>query len=461
MTNFRSLIGGFYSSNIDDKSVPVSIRFNNPGAVNGAAWERSYPGYLREIETTPGNRSTVFETPEHGVAVWYELMKKYRAAGATTVRDIIVRYGGTAQAARYERDYVPDVVQRTGLAANHQIRLEGKDEELLKFAKAMFRHEAGKDTPLSNAQILFGFNLARQIAGGPAAVMPMPTTVTTVKQTSGGFWTMLAALFAAIFGVRAKPVITARILKMGDVSPKGGDVWQLQEKLRALGFVDIVVDGEFNTVTDRAVHTFQDRENLDPDGEVGDLTLDALNRATTTSVPKPPLNPPPVAPGGVIQIRPPWYVLAEKDIGFKETGNNRGIERLIAGAKTGALGDAWCAIGINYWLETSGTPGSRSATAQSFKSHKDFIKLKEPTLGAIAVQWRGAPTSWQGHVFLYDGESAKGVRGIGANEDDMVKRSFHDRARMIGYFWPKGVPIPATGKIMVSDGGTVVVRTET
>src|SRR5262245_12590965 len=70
---FHSLIGGYYSSTPMDKSSgPVAIRMNNPGAINGAAWERAYPGYVSEVETTPGNRSTIFETPEHGVAAWYE-----------------------------------------------------------------------------------------------------------------------------------------------------------------------------------------------------------------------------------------------------------------------------------------------------------------------------------------------------------------------------------------------------
>lgn len=158
---FHSLIGGFYSSTPMDKSSgPVAIRMNNPGAINGAAWERAYPGYVSEVETTPGNRSTIFETPEHGVAAWYELMRKYRSAGATTVGRIINRYGGGQDYS----GYIADVAARTGLSADHEIALEGDDPTLLKFAKAMFRHEAGRETPLSDAQILYGFKFAREYA---------------------------------------------------------------------------------------------------------------------------------------------------------------------------------------------------------------------------------------------------------------------------------------------------------
>ena len=92
---YRSLVpGGFYSSAPLDRTVPVSIRCNNPGAINGAAWEKKYPGYVDTVETTPGNRTTIFEAPEYGVAVWWELLRRYAVTGATTVGDIIHKYGG-------------------------------------------------------------------------------------------------------------------------------------------------------------------------------------------------------------------------------------------------------------------------------------------------------------------------------------------------------------------------------
>lgn len=91
---YKSLVeGGFFSSDPFDRRVPVSIRCNNPGAVNGAAWEKTYPGYVDTVETTPGNKTTIFEAPEYGVAVWWELMRRYAKVGADTVGEIITKYG--------------------------------------------------------------------------------------------------------------------------------------------------------------------------------------------------------------------------------------------------------------------------------------------------------------------------------------------------------------------------------
>jgi hypothetical protein len=67
---------------------------------------------------------------------------------------------------------VANVVARTGLSADHEIALEGDDSTLLKFAKAMFRHEAGRESPLSDNQILHGFKFARDY--GRTGRVPAP-----------------------------------------------------------------------------------------------------------------------------------------------------------------------------------------------------------------------------------------------------------------------------------------------
>jgi len=155
--NYRSLVpGGFFSSDPFDRRVPVSIRCNNAGAINGAAWERRYPGYVDTVETTPGNKTTIFEAPEYGVAVWWELLRRYRAAGARTVGGIINRYGGGQDYSNYVRF----VERKTGFDEDKEIPLDD-DAILLAFGKAMFAYEAGRATPLSDAQILFGLRVGR------------------------------------------------------------------------------------------------------------------------------------------------------------------------------------------------------------------------------------------------------------------------------------------------------------
>jgi hypothetical protein len=163
MPQFHSLVpGGFFG---DGKTGPVSIRANNPGAINGAAWEKSYPGLVGNVKYDGVNDTTVFEAPEYGVAAWWELLRRYREGGTTTVAGIIARYGGGQDYASYART----VSQWSGLDPNFEIRLSGDDDNLLRFAKAMFRFEAGQPTPLSNAQIRYGFVIGRNGGKLPAA----------------------------------------------------------------------------------------------------------------------------------------------------------------------------------------------------------------------------------------------------------------------------------------------------
>lgn len=359
MPNYRSLIaGGFFSADPYNKVVPTSIRCNNPGAINGATWETLLPGFVATVETTPGNKTTIFESPEQGVAAWFELLRRYHAVGADTVEAIIRRYGGGQDYSAYA-DFVADfMARRTGFPLNKAIDLDD-DQTLLTFGKAMFRYEAGRDTPLSDAQILYGIHLGRGTAVAPVA-KPTPE----------------------------KP-------------------------------------GLFSAIVNAILSLFRPHADT----------------KTATGAPS-------------------WYVAGAKDIGFHEIGVNQGIDKFIASAKCGALGDPWCAIWVNAKLEDAGIRGTRSAAARSFETNTGFVRLSGPALGCIVTMWRGSIASGTGHVFLYDGENASGVRGIGANEDDGIRRSFHQPARIVGYWWPKSVPLPVIAKIIVTSTGTTAT-TET
>ena len=182
MPNYRSLIGGFFSSTPMDKSTgPVTIRMNNPGAINGAPWEKTYPGFVDTIVTTAGNASTIFETPEYGVGAWWELMRKYRSAGAITVGGIINRYGGGQDYSAY----VQTVSKNTGYTQDTVIDLND-DQQVLKFGKAMFRYEAGKALPWSDDQILCGIRGGRAFAQtGSWPATPLAGTGTVSVAAAG------------------------------------------------------------------------------------------------------------------------------------------------------------------------------------------------------------------------------------------------------------------------------------
>lgn len=157
---------------------------------------------------------------------------------------------------------------------------------------------------------------------------------------------------------------------------------------------------------------------------------------------------------------PPWMTEGLKDLGFHEKGDNQGIEKLIADAHTGSLGDPWCAIAMNAWLERSGIRGTRSPSSQSFRHDENFVKLSGPALGAIVVYWRGAnPESGVGHVGIYLGETATQVLTLGGNESDAVRKQFEPKSKLqrgphgteTGYWWPKSVALPTIGTIRVAD----------
>jgi peptidoglycan hydrolase-like protein with peptidoglycan-binding domain len=159
-TEYHAVVdGGYYSDDPLNKKNPTAIRCNNPGAINTTSHIASLPGYNTAYETSKGNRTAVFWAPEYGVLAYHDLLKRYRDAGAVTIRQIIKRYGGGQDYSAYEKF----VCEYTGLHANYEIKIDGSDDdELLSFAHAMFRYEAGKETPLSDLQITTGFGLARE-----------------------------------------------------------------------------------------------------------------------------------------------------------------------------------------------------------------------------------------------------------------------------------------------------------
>lgn len=171
--------GGYFSSTPFDKNIPASIRTNNPGALNVAPWIKNAPGYVGDKITSmsgaEANSTVIFSTPEYGVAAWFTLLQKYRAAGAITLGAIINRYGGGQDYS----SYVGEVAAWSGLSEQAEINLDD-DAMLLVFGKAMFRYEAGRPSPLSDAQILYGFNLARGPAHATqAATVPSPPPTVT------------------------------------------------------------------------------------------------------------------------------------------------------------------------------------------------------------------------------------------------------------------------------------------
>lgn len=159
---FDSLVGGgVYSADPDDLSFGRSYRTNNPGALNISSWQKTRPGY---VSITPddgrGNKTTIYRTPEHGVAAWYCLLADrygFKSGGSFTLQELAEKYSGGSGA----QDYVVGWGRYSGnkLSASTMFDITSPDE-LLPLAKAMFAHELGskKGTPLPDTQILFALD---------------------------------------------------------------------------------------------------------------------------------------------------------------------------------------------------------------------------------------------------------------------------------------------------------------
>lgn len=173
--NYRSLTpGGVFSATPFDLSIKRSIRTNNPGALNITAWQKAFRGYAGVTQSDQaGNRTTIYATPEHGIAAWYFLLDKrygYGAAGTLVVGDLARRYAGVAAPDHpAAKSYVTGWRKWSDniLTATAQLRLDN-DQDMLTLARGMFGHEIGAKSPLHDNQVTNALALLRNDTLPPA-----------------------------------------------------------------------------------------------------------------------------------------------------------------------------------------------------------------------------------------------------------------------------------------------------
>jgi hypothetical protein len=163
---FTSLVpGGFFSADPDSND-KRSIRTNNPGALNISAWQRSRPGFVGvTADDGKGNVTSIYCAPEYGVASWYHLLAViygFAGPGSFSIEQLARKYAGRDAAQSTVDNYVNVWcrVADSPLTRDSVVQL-GNDAEMLNLARAMYRNEAGKPTPLSATQILFGIQHER------------------------------------------------------------------------------------------------------------------------------------------------------------------------------------------------------------------------------------------------------------------------------------------------------------
>jgi uncharacterized protein (TIGR02594 family) len=221
----------------------------------------------------------------------------------------------------------------------------------------------------------------------------------------------------------------------------------VQRRLRVLGFDAVDVDGVTGPKTTQAVKSFQRANGLLADGIVGPKTRLALFPKVVAERMKPTLHEP--------MTLPPWLRFAVAEIGVKEVAGRGSNARILAYRALGKTTDdmatedgsrPWCADFVNAMLELSGHHGTRSGMARSFERSADFVRLNGPALGAVVTYWRGTKASGKGHVNFYAGRLPNGrIVGVGGNQGDAVTAADYGASRLVGYWWPRALPLPAIG----------------
>jgi uncharacterized protein (TIGR02594 family) len=193
-------------------------------------------------------------------------------------------------------------------------------------------------------------------------------------------------------------------------------------------------------------------------------------RAFLTSCPKPPASgaqafarPVPPKPLAVSAV-PPWLTFSARELGTKEIPGTESTPRIfqyreLAGCELkGDDGDVpWCRIYVCAMLALAKLPYRKDWMARAVERDSNFVRLEGPALGAICSFWRGSRSGGLGHTGFYWGESKGRVLVEGGNESDAVRRAFFPKngslMGLVGYYWPKSLPLPKIGPIKVDDDG--------
>lgn len=156
---------------------------------------------------------------------------------------------------------------------------------------------------------------------------------------------------------------------------------------------------------------------------------------------------------------PEWYKLAEKEIGQKEIKGPKHNQRIVDYWRDAELSFnddevPWCAGFVGAMLEREGIDGTASGMARSYERNWG-VKISKPTVGCVVVFYRGKRSDGFGHVGFYAGhDDNNNVMVLGGNQADAVNIKPFSRTRLIGFYWPKGEPLPSThvDPLLTSDG---------
>lgn len=213
-------------------------------------------------------------------------------------------------------------------------------------------------------------------------------------------------------------------------------VLELQRQLLLRGYNPGPLDGILGSKTESAIIAFKKSRGLRPRAFVGPVTENLLFNAGVKNVP---------TDKGKI---PPWMVIARSLEGTREIAGRKHNPNILALWKMAKLPftddeTPWCAGFVGACLEQAGFRSTRSAAARSYERWEYGTRLRKPVAGCIVVFWRGKPTGWSGHVGFVDSVDQQGrLIVLGGNQGNAVNIKPFNKARVVGYFWPKAYPLP-------------------
>ena len=92
---------------------------------------------------------------------------------------------------------------------------------------------------------------------------------------------------------------------------------------------------------------------------------------------------------------------------------------------------AWCSCFVNWIAWRLGMERSSRLNARSWLDVGE--KILTPELGDLVVFWREDPSSWKGHVGIFNGQDKDFIYSLGGNQGNMVQTSPYPQERLLAY----------------------------
>jgi uncharacterized protein (TIGR02594 family) len=226
--------------------------------------------------------------------------------------------------------------------------------------------------------------------------------------------------------------------------------FEIQRRLKALGYDPGPLDGVRGRLTIRAIKAFQADRKLAADGIVGPLTTVELFGRDGGIVP----------PAEARRQLMPWYEEALRLKGTREAAGAADNPLILTWAKRlglayGSDSTAWCGLFVGHCIAAALPDEPLPANPLGARKWASFGAATEPTLGAVLVFWRGSKSGWKGHVGFYAGEDSSAYHVLGGNQSDSVSIARLGKNRLLDARWPNSVPPPAGGATKRAAAGSL------